>query len=116
VQNLGIVALRMNDLQAAHDQLARALAMNPRLPLALNSLGVVYARRNDDARAIDAWQRSVGLDPKQYDALFNLGLVAGRAGRTEDAKRALDQFLRTAPRNRYANDLETARRALAALR
>ena len=114
-QNLGIVALRMNDLRAAHENFSRALAMNPRLPLALNSLGVVYARQNDDARAVKAWQDAVALDPKQYDALFNIGLVAGRSGRVEEAKRALNQFVRTAPPSRYGKDLETARRALAAL-
>ncbi len=115
LQNLGIVALRRNDLAGAHENLSRALVLNPRLPLALNTLGVVYARRNDDARAVDAWQRAVALDPKQYDALFNIGLVAGRSGRVEEAKRALNQFVRTAPARRYANDLATAKRALAAL-
>jgi tetratricopeptide (TPR) repeat protein len=114
-QNLGIVALRMNDARSAHENLSRALALNPRLPLALNTLGVLYARQNDDARAVDAWQRAVALDPKQYDALFNIGLVAGRAGRVEEAKRALNQFVRTAPPRRYAKDLATARQALAAL-
>jgi arylsulfatase A-like enzyme/Flp pilus assembly protein TadD len=114
-QNLGIVALRANDVRAAQENLTRALALNQRLPLALNTLGVVYARQNDDARAVDAWQRAVALDPKQYDALFNIGLVAGRNGRVEEAKRALNQFVRTAPKSRYGNDLATARQALAAL-
>jgi arylsulfatase A-like enzyme/Flp pilus assembly protein TadD len=115
LQNLGIVALSMNDLRGAHENLSRALAMNPRLPLALNSLGVVYARQNDDARAVEAWQGAVALDPKQYDALFNIGLVAGRSGRVAEAKRALEQFVRTAPPSRYAKDIATAKRALAAL-
>jgi arylsulfatase A-like enzyme/Flp pilus assembly protein TadD len=115
LQNLGIVALSMNDLRGAHENLSRALAMNPRLPLALNSLGVVYARQNDDARAVEAWQGAVALDPKQYDALFNIGLVAGRSGRIAEAKRALEQFVRTAPPSRYAKDIATAKRALAAL-
>jgi tetratricopeptide (TPR) repeat protein len=115
LQNLGIVALRMNDLNAAQENLSRALALNPRLPLALNTLGVVYARRNEDARAIDAWQRAAALDPKQYDALFNTGLVAGRNGRVAEARQALNQFVRTAPARRYAADIATAKRALAAL-
>jgi arylsulfatase A-like enzyme/Flp pilus assembly protein TadD len=114
-QNLGIVALRTNNVGAAQENLSRALALNQRLPLALNTLGVVYARQNDDARAVDAWQRAVALDPKQYDALFNIGLVAGRNGRVEEAKQALNQFVRTAPKSRYADDLATARQALAAL-
>jgi arylsulfatase A-like enzyme/cytochrome c-type biogenesis protein CcmH/NrfG len=115
LQNLGIVALRRNDVRGAHDYLTRALAMNPRLPLALNTLGVLYARQNDDARAVAAWQGAVALDPKQYDALFNIGLVAGRSGRVAEAKHALEQFVRTAPPARYAKDIATAKRALAAL-
>jgi tetratricopeptide (TPR) repeat protein len=114
-QNLGIVALRRNDPRGTLENLSHALTLNPRLPLALNTLGVYYARSNDDARAVDAWQRAVALDPKQYDALFNIGLVAGRAGRVEEAKRALHQFVRTAPPSRYAKDLATAHQALAAL-
>jgi tetratricopeptide (TPR) repeat protein len=115
LQNLGIVALRMNDVRAAHENLVRALALNPRLPLALNTLGVLYARQNDDARAVEAWQGAVALDPKQYDALFNIGLVAGRSGRVAEAKRALEQFVRTAPPGRYGKDIATAKQALAAL-
>jgi arylsulfatase A-like enzyme/Flp pilus assembly protein TadD len=114
-QNLGIVALRRNDLEGAQENLTRALTLNPRLPLALNTLGVVYARRNEDARAIEAWQHAATLDPKQYDALFNIGLVAGRNRRVDEAKRALMQFVRTAPPRRYAADLATAKQALAAL-
>ena len=34
LQDLGIVALRRNDVHSAQDYLARALALNPRLPKA----------------------------------------------------------------------------------
>ena len=115
-QNIGIVALRMNDVQTAQNQLTRALELNPKLPLALNALGVVYARQNQYDRAIDAWKRSVALDRKQYDALFNIGLVAARTGQTGEARQALSEFVRTAPPRRYAADLAAARQALSALR
>jgi arylsulfatase A-like enzyme/lipopolysaccharide biosynthesis regulator YciM len=115
-QNLGIVALRAGNVDAAGQNLTRALELNPKLPRALNTLGVVFARRNDFPRAVDAWQRAVALDPRQYDALFNLGMVAGRAGRRDEARKALTQFVNTAPPARYAEDIATARRALASLR
>ncbi|HUP63291.1 MAG TPA: sulfatase-like hydrolase/transferase [Thermoanaerobaculia bacterium] len=114
-QNLGVVALRMNDLPRAEQHLSRALRLNAKMPLALNSLGVVYARQNDVARAVDAWTRAVAVDPRQYDALFNIGLVAGRAGQRDRAKQALDQFVRTAPPERYARDIAVAKQALVAL-
>jgi len=115
-QNLGIVALRAGDINAAGINLTRALELNPKMPRALNTLGVVHARRNDLPRAVDAWQRAVALDPRQYDALFNLGMVAGRAGRRDEARRALTQFVDTAPPARYARDIATARQALTSLR
>lgn len=115
LQNLGILALRMNDVRAAEENLTRALALNPRLPLALNTLGVVYARQNDFPRAVDAWQRAVAVDPKQYDALFNAGLVLAQSGQREAARQALERFVRTAPPQRYASEIATARRALTSL-
>ena len=115
LQNLGIVALRRDDVAGATSFLTRALALNPRLPLALNTLGVVYARQGDYARAVESWNRAVDLDPRQYDALFNIGLVEGRAGHRAEARAALSRFIATAPKERYGEDLATARQALASL-
>jgi Tfp pilus assembly protein PilF len=116
LQNLGIVALRGDDVQRAGEYLNRALALNPRLPLALNSLGVVRARGGDPAGAVELWRRAVALDPRQYDALFNIAAVESKAGHREEAGRALTQFVRTAPPSRYARDIVAARQALAELR
>ena len=112
LQNLGIVALRRDDVASAQSYLARALALNPRLPLALNTLGVVYARQGDYAHAVESWNRAVAIDSRQYDALFNVGLVEGRAGHVNEAKAALSRFVATAPKDRYAADIATARQAL----
>ena len=116
LQNLGIVALRRDDVPGAERYLTRALELNPRLPLALNTLGVVYAREGDSARAVSAWQRAVDIDPRQYDALYNIGFVEGRAGHPAEARAALSRFIRSAPKERYWKDIATARQALAALR
>jgi arylsulfatase A-like enzyme/Flp pilus assembly protein TadD len=115
LQNLGIVALRRDDVQSAREYLMSALALNRRLPLALNTLGVVYARQQDMARAVESWNAAVVIDPRQYDALFNIGLIEGRAGHRVEARAALQRFVRTAPQARYAADIATARQALRAL-
>jgi arylsulfatase A-like enzyme/Flp pilus assembly protein TadD len=115
LQDLGIVALRRDDVTASQQYLARALQLNPRLPLALNTLGVVYARQGDFARAVDAWNRAVDIDPRQYDALYNIGLVQGRAGHSAEARAALMRFVKTAPKERYAADIAAARQALTVL-
>ena len=116
LQNMGIVALRRDDVAGAQSYLVRALALNARLPLALNTLGVVYARQGDYARAVESWNRAVAVDPRQYDALFNAGLVEARAGHANEARSALARFIATAPKDRYAADIATARQAMQALK
>ena len=111
-QNMGIVALRSNDVRAARTHLGRALELNPRLPLALNTLGVISARENDLRSAVAYWNKAIELDPQQFDALYNAGLVQTQAGNHTEAKRALEQFVRTAPSPKYDRDRETAKRAL----
>ncbi len=115
-QNLGIVALQQNEMQLAQTYLTRALDLNPRLPLALNTMGVLYARMSDYERAVASWKQAVQIDPHQFDALFNMGLVEGHAGHIAEARAALTQFVNTAPKDRYGSDIATARQALAALR
>ena len=115
LQNLGISALRRDDRANAMDYLNRALTLNPKLPNALNTLGVAYADAGQLAEAVDYWNRAVAVDPRQYDALFNIALVETRAGHREEAKRALSQFVHTAPRDRYGPDIDKAAQALAAM-
>lgn len=115
-QNLGIVALRGGDVNRAQQFLSRALQLDGKLPRALNTLGVVYARQGDLPRAVELWKQAVALDPRQYDALYNIGLVQLQAGHRQDARLALEQFVRTAPPRRYADDIANARKALATLR
>lgn len=114
-QNLGVVALRAGDAARAEQNLVHALQLNKDLPLALNTLGVVYARAGNLPLAVDSWKRAVAVDPKQYDALYNIGLVEGRAGNKAEARRALAQFVQTAPAKKYAADIANAKRALVAL-
>jgi len=115
LQNLGIVALRKDDVRAAQSFLSRALELNQRLPLALNTMGVVYARAGDFPTAVDYWNRAVTVDPRQYDALFNIGVVEVRSGHTAQARKALQQFVSTAPPTRYAADIAAAKKALGQL-
>ncbi|HEV7242058.1 MAG TPA: sulfatase-like hydrolase/transferase [Thermoanaerobaculia bacterium] len=115
-ENLGITALRANDVRGAEENLTRALQLNPRLPLALNTLGVVYIRKGDSARAQEAWKQSFTIDRRQYDALYNLGILAARRGDRDEARRALAEFVRIAPPARYSADIAAAKRALEALR
>ena len=111
-QNMGIVALRSNDVRTARAQLTRALELNPRLPLALNTMGVLSARENDLRSALAYWNKAIELDAQQFDALYNTGLVQTQAGNYAEARKVLEQFVKTAPSPKYDRDRATAKRAL----
>jgi len=115
-QNLGVVALRGGDATLARANLEKALALNDRMPVALNLMGVLAAKSGNAAEAIGWWQRAVAADPRLYDALYNMAIVAARAGRNDVARDALRRFIETAPPQRYADDIATARALLAQVR
>ena len=109
LQNYGIVALQNGDVATARTQLNRALELNPNLPITLNTLGVVNAREGQYPAAIEMWSRAIALDKRQYDAMYNLALVAGQQRRWDVCINALNQFIDTAPPQRYAKDIAKAR-------
>jgi Flp pilus assembly protein TadD len=103
-QNLGIVALRAQQVDRARQYLQKAISLTPDLPLALNALGVVEAQSGNPQAAMDRWSRAVELDRTQFDALFNLGMVASQTGRRDVARKALSDYLDRAPAHRYAQE------------
>jgi tetratricopeptide (TPR) repeat protein len=78
--NLGVVQLRVGDLQGAEASFGRALELleqtqgiaSRRLVSPLAGLGAVYAAQGQNARAVDVLQRAVGIS-RRADGLFNLG-------------------------------------------
>lgn len=115
LETSGLVALRQGRWALARDRSQQALEQNGTLPRAWNNLGVARFQLGDRNGALDAWQKAVDLDPKLFDALYNLGMKAAAAGRPDQARRALERFLATAPAERYGRDLDKVRQALAAL-
>jgi len=114
-QNLGVVALRAGDVAAARANLGKALSLNDRMPTVFNLMGVIEAKSGHDDLAIDWWRRAVRANPRLYDAMYNLAIVASRTGRNDIAREALRQFIDTAPPQRYADDIATARTLLSQL-
>jgi Tfp pilus assembly protein PilF len=78
-------------------------------------MGVIEMKSNHPAEAIAYWQRATAADPKLYDAMYNLAIVAARTGKNDVARDALRRFIDTAPPQRYADDIATARALLAQL-
>jgi arylsulfatase A-like enzyme/Flp pilus assembly protein TadD len=114
-QNLGVVALRRGDIAGARASLGKALTLNDRLPTALNLMGVIEMKSGHPDEAINWWRKAVKADPRLYDAMYNLAIVASRTGRNDVARQALHRFIDTAPPQRYADDIVTARALLGQL-
>jgi len=113
--HLGMLSLREKDPAAAKGWFEKALASQPEAPGTLSALGLAQVQLNDAAGAHASWSRAVELDPRQYDTLFNLAMLSGRMGRTEEARRALERFVSTAPPDRYAAQIAQARQFLKSL-
>ena len=114
--NLGSVYLAAGRLPEAEESFRRALRIDRRLAGAWNGLGVIHAQRGHPEDAITAWRRAVELDPKQYDTLYNLGTLLTKLNRFDEAIRYLDQFVETAPRDRYGADIPKVRNLAAQLK
>jgi arylsulfatase A-like enzyme/Flp pilus assembly protein TadD len=114
-RNLGTVLLRLGEIEPARERLEQAVRLDASSAPAWASLGSARARLGDEAGAAAAWQKAVDLDPSQYEALYNLAIAAGRRGDVALARTALKRFVSQAPRERYARELEEARRILGSL-
>ncbi|HSL85081.1 MAG TPA: tetratricopeptide repeat protein, partial [Thermoanaerobaculia bacterium] len=112
LQNLALVALRLEDWPAARSEAEQAVAANPALPHAWNYLGVALYNLGRPGEALEAWERATALDPENYDLLYNLGLVAAEQGDVARARRALGRFADGAPPERYGPDVQRARALL----
>lgn len=111
----GLLELQKGRPESARGYLQRALKANDRSANAWNLLGVARFQLRDVHGALDAWQKSVDIDPKQWDSLYNLGFTAARAGRRQQAVKALRQYVATAPSELFAREIAEARRLLGQL-
>jgi Flp pilus assembly protein TadD len=115
LSHLGTLCMREKNPAEARDWFEKALQQNPKLPGTLTSLGTVLAQLGDESKALEAWRKALDLDPRQYEALFNLGVLTGRNRQFEEARRYLERFVATAPRDGYPEETAEARRLLRGL-
>jgi len=73
--DLAIAYERVNDLANAEASLEKALALNPRHPVALNELGIVYRRTGRFAEARASYERTLALYPNFHFARRNLAIL-----------------------------------------
>jgi arylsulfatase A-like enzyme/Flp pilus assembly protein TadD len=109
--NLGLLELAARRPAEATRAFERAVTADPRLGQGWEGLGAVRAP-TDPSGAIDAWRRAVELEPRNYDVLFNLAALLRDQKRLEEARPYIERFVREAPPERYARDIEAMKRWL----
>ena len=73
--DLGIAHHRIGDLDAAEGQLAQALELNPRHPIALNELGIIYRKTARFAEARRSYEAALDVYPGYHFARRNLAIL-----------------------------------------
>jgi tetratricopeptide (TPR) repeat protein len=112
LENIGTTYLQRGNLPAAKDAFTTAIASDPRSSRAHAGLGVIAFQSRDLETALGEWKLAVDADPRNFDALFNLASELLRAGRREEARPYVQQFVRTAPRAMYGPDIDRLAAAL----
>jgi tetratricopeptide (TPR) repeat protein len=91
---LGRIAAQNGDTNEALADYKRALELQPDDPVALTGMAGVLISQQQQAKALPLLERAVQLDPTSAAAHFRLSTLYRNAGRTEDAKRELAEYLK----------------------
>ena len=83
--NLGSALQKEGNLDAAIEQLEKALEIRPNYLKALNNLGAALAGRGRVDEAIVRYQQALAIDPQHADTHNNLGVALLGRGQVDDA-------------------------------
>jgi tetratricopeptide (TPR) repeat protein len=88
---LGLVRVRLGDLDAAEAAYRAGVASDPSRPESWLGLATVAIARGDAGQALDAYTQVLARRPRFAAAELGRAWALGRLGRTSDASRALDR-------------------------
>jgi len=91
---LGRIAAQNGDTEEAFSDYSKAVQMQPDDAVALTGLAGVLIAQQQQAKALPLLERAVKLDPTSAAAHFRLSTLYRNAGRTDDAKRELAEYLK----------------------
>jgi len=100
--NLGILALRQNEIELAAERLETARALAPESSELLLLIGLKENIEGDMEASINTFQRAVDLDPTSVLALYALAQVLERSGEDPDGTRVkelMNSILQHQPAN-----------------
>jgi tetratricopeptide (TPR) repeat protein len=107
--SLGVVYMRRGDHARARAMFRKVLELDPTSARAYQNLAEDELAAREIAPAIDDLGRALDLEPRLWDALYNLALACDATGQHDAARRAAGRFVREAPPQRYAREIEELR-------
>lgn len=91
---LGRIVAQNGDTKEALADYSKAVELQPDDDVALTGLAGVLISQQQQAKALPLLERAVQLDPTGASAHFRLSTLYRNAGRTDDAKRELAEYLK----------------------
>ncbi len=88
-----------------------AIKLNPNYAEAYNNLGFTYDETNNKLDAIVEYKKAIKANPKYSDAFFNLGLAYKDIEEYDEAKEALENFIKFA-KEEDTKDVEHAHKLI----
>ncbi|MFH0953863.1 MAG: tetratricopeptide repeat protein [Verrucomicrobiota bacterium] len=96
---VGLASYRLEQIESAKEAFENSRRLDPSLPDPAYNLAVILLESGDLPRAIAFFEEASRLDTADPRALEYLGWIHARAGRWDDARRALISALARAPRS-----------------
>jgi len=95
--NLGLIALKRNQLDKAKKLFIKAIRLNQDFAEAHNDLGYVFLQQGSLGKAHDEFERALKVNPDYVEARYNLALTFLRMKRYPDARKAYDELIESNP-------------------
>jgi tetratricopeptide (TPR) repeat protein len=95
--NLGILAARAGDPDAAIQYFQHVLQIDPQHTIALQNLGSAYRQKKDWPQAKSALERALALNPDDPEANFSLGMVYAQQNDAQHAYNYLQRAIELRP-------------------
>jgi len=94
----GLIYTQLQDYGRAHARLVQSIALQPTVA-ACKVIGAILLNRGQPGKAVPYLQRALQIEPKDGEALYNLTGAFLQLGQMEEARAALAQLERLAPRS-----------------